>query len=312
MLLLLPLQLAAGVRIATWNLDLSRDGPGLLLDALRSDKDAEVSVLVQGVQQVRPDVLLLTRVDHDPQGIILTAIRNRLSRAGLEYPYSYAPLQNRGVPTGVDLDGDGRLGGYEDAQGYGRFSGDGAMALLSRWPITQVADYAGFLWRDLPDARIASLSAKAQEVQRLSSSGHWVVEVAPPDGPAFKLLAWAGAAPNFGQTSRNPDRNHDEAAFWPALLKGRLPMPPPDGPFILAGLGNDLSPLAAKALQNAPALGEAYAPLTVQFKQGPKALSWLQAGQGQKLVAKGYFPDGDIPFGMDRLIWIDAEILLPP
>jgi hypothetical protein len=54
------------------------------------------------------------------------------------------------MATGLDLDGDGRLGGAADAQGFGEFTGQGGMAILSRHPIGPVTDHSAFLWRDLP------------------------------------------------------------------------------------------------------------------------------------------------------------------
>jgi hypothetical protein len=58
------------------------------------------------------------------------------------YPHRFAAPPNVGQPTGVDLDGDGRTWRARDAHGYGLFSGDGGMAILSRFPIGAVRDFS--------------------------------------------------------------------------------------------------------------------------------------------------------------------------
>jgi hypothetical protein len=62
-----------------------------------------------------------------------------------------SPPPNVGQPTGVDLDGDGRTYRARDAHGYGLFSGDGGMAILSRFPIGAVRDFTRMPWISLPE-----------------------------------------------------------------------------------------------------------------------------------------------------------------
>jgi hypothetical protein len=117
------------------------------------------------------------------------------------------------------------------------------MAILSRLPIDTagVTDLSGRLWRDLPGHLIdgAGLSPAAQEVQRLSSTGHWVVPVLLPSGDRLTLLAWQATPPVFdGAEDRNGRRNHDEAAIWLRLLEGALSEAPPQAPFVLIGNAN--------------------------------------------------------------------------
>lgn len=296
----------ADLRIATWNADLSRDGPGLLLRDILSGKDPVVEQVIQGLVQVRPDILLLTRFDHDLDGVALSALTDRLRAVGLDYPHRHAPAQNRGLPSGLDLDGNGRLGDPDDAQGYGRFSGDGAMALLSRWPVVGVADHSGFLWADLPGARIVHVPPPARAHQRLSSSGHWILAVQMPQGPPLHLLAWAATPPLYG--ARNPDRNHDEAAFWLHLLDGRLPTPPPSRPLVLIGLPNlapgQGDPAALRALARHPALQLPAHPPSATLVAGPAALSLLQPSADLRVTSTGLHPDP----GPHRLIWLDLVL----
>ncbi|MDO9526858.1 MAG: endonuclease/exonuclease/phosphatase family protein, partial [Gemmobacter sp.] len=163
--------LAGPLRVATFHTDLSRKGPGLLLRDILSGKDPQVRAVVGVIAWAKPDMILLTGMDQDHDLRALTALADALGDVGAGYPHRFALPSNRGMRTGLDLDGDGRLGGLEDAQGYGRFTGDGAMAILSRLPIdlNGVRDFSEMLWRDLPGALV---TAAGPPEQRLSSAGH--------------------------------------------------------------------------------------------------------------------------------------------
>ena len=221
------------LRIATYGPDLSRDGPGLLLrDLTRTGKkaDPQIAAVVQVIVETRPDILLLTDIDWDYDGLALTAFADLLAKAGLDYPHRFAARPNAGMATDLDLNGDGRLGSADDAQGFGEFTGQGGMAILSRHPIGPVTDYSDALWRDLPGNLIGdALTPDAAAAQRLSTNGHWDVEILTQ--PPLHLLAFAATAPVFdGPEDRNGRRNHDEIAFWATHL--------PDAPFVLAGNAN--------------------------------------------------------------------------
>lgn len=227
--------LAERLRIATFSPDLSREGPGLLLRDIVSGKDAQVAAAVQVIVAVRPDVLLLTGFDWDHEGQALSALAALLADAGVDYPHRHASRPNRGMATGLDLDGDGRLGTADDAQGFGQFSGQKGMALLSRLPLGQVTDHSALLWHDLPGNLMPPAAPQVAAVQRLSTTAHWQVPVLAGDRP-LTLLAWAATPPVFGQGDRNARRNHDEAAFWldrlPArrfVLIGNTNLDPVDG-----------------------------------------------------------------------------------
>lgn len=119
------LLVAEPVRIATWGADISRDGPGLLLRDILSNEDQGIDGVAAVLADVRPDILLLTDMDWDGDGAALTALAERLAEEALDYPYRLALAPNAGLPSGLDLDGNGRLGEARDAQGYGRFMGEG-------------------------------------------------------------------------------------------------------------------------------------------------------------------------------------------
>jgi hypothetical protein len=144
--------------------------------------------------------------------------------------------------TDADLDGDGRLRGAGDAQGWGRFSGQGGMAILSRLPVDEagVRDLSDLLWADLPGALTggAGLPPGALALQRLSSTGHWEVPLILPSGGRLTLLAFSATPPVFdGPEDRNGRRNHDETALWLRRLDGTLG-PAPAGPFVILGNAN--------------------------------------------------------------------------
>jgi hypothetical protein len=229
------------LRIATYHAELSRDGPGLLLRDLRRG-DAQADAAASVIVAAEADVLVLLGFDYDHGGVALTAFADLLGGLGAVYPYRFARRPNTGMATGLDLDGDGRTGGPRDAQGYGRFAGEGGMAVLSRLPIreAEMRDFSGLLWRDLPEALVPpGTPPDVLAVQRLSTTGHWEVPLDLPGGGALRLLVWHASPPVFdGPEDRNGRRNHDEAALWLRLLEGALPMPAPPPPYVLIGNAN--------------------------------------------------------------------------
>ena len=225
---------------------MARDGPGLLLrDLLRGDGQA---ALVAGiVAHIAPDVLVLQNVDFDHDGLALAALAEVIASAGHSLPYRFALLPNSGIATGLDMDGNGRTGEPRDAQGYGRFAGQGGMAVLSALPIDAAAsrDFSSLLWADLPGAippRIDGApfpGSGAFAIQRLSTVAHWDVALSLRDGTPFRLLTWHATPPVFdGPEDRNGRRNHDETALWLRYLDGALAPPPPGMPFVIAGDAN--------------------------------------------------------------------------
>jgi len=235
------------LRIATYKADLSRKGPGLLLRDILSGQDAQIAAVVAVLADLNAYILVLTDVDFDYDLIALSALADALAAAGAPYPYRFAKQPNTGIATGFDMDGDGRMGGPRDAQGFGYFAGQGGVAILSRLEVDAPGfrDFSGFLWQDLPNNLIGdSLSAAMKLVQRLSTTAHWDVPIILHNDQRLHLLIWHATPPVFdGPLDRNGRRNHDETAFWQALLDGALPMPPPAMPFVILGDAN-LDPVA--------------------------------------------------------------------
>ncbi len=306
------------LRLAVHHSELRRDGPGLLLRDIRRGED-DVLAVRDRLVAARPDILLLLGFDYDLDLLALTEFQALLAQGGHEMAHRFAARPNRGMATGLDLTGDGRTGTPDDAQGWGRFAGASGMAVLSRLPIdTQSArDHSDFLWRDLPDALLPVQggqpfpSAEVFEIQRLASTGYWLVPIALPGGRALTLMAWHAGPPAFGGPhERNRRRNHNENLFWLHLLDGALPMPPPTPPFVLIGNSN-LDPARGEGMHQAmrrlldhPAL------------QDPRPRG--RRGDGPESTATAHFPRGPGAMRGSYILpsaglgVLDAGLLWPP
>ncbi len=229
------------IRLATFNTELSRKGPGLLLRDILAGKDPQIAAVIAQIIATKPDVIVLQGIDYDLQNLALAALAKALN-----YPYFFAAPPNAGDMTPLDLDGDGKTGEAGDAQGYGRFFGQGSMAMLSQHPVIEdeVQDYSTLLWRNLPKAKLPQQdgqpfpSAQAQAIQRLSSHGHWAVPIKHPTLGRITVLTYHATPPVFdGPEDRNGKRNHDETAFWTHYLNGAF-APAPKGRFAIMGDAN--------------------------------------------------------------------------
>lgn len=252
---------AEPLRIATYNADLSAHGPGLLLQDLQRGDVPQRLAAIEVIAALDADVLLLTDIDYDLRAEALDELAKALSALGQSYPYLLALRPNTGVPTGLDLDGNGQLNEPRDAMGWSRFPGEGGMAVLSRLPIgTEIRDFSAFLWADLP-GNLMPDTDPGREIQRLHTTGAYEVPIVLPDGQTLNLLAYYASPPVFdGPEDRNGRRNHDETAFWLRLLGGELQLPPPEPPYVILGQSNldpsdgEGRPEAIHALLTHPAL----------------------------------------------------------
>ncbi|WP_438990755.1 endonuclease/exonuclease/phosphatase family protein [Lentibacter sp.] len=240
--------LAQDLRIAFFSAGLSRKGPGLLLRDIWRE-EAQVLATRDVIARIDPDILVLSDVDYDAELAALRAFADLLAKTVAPYPHAFAQRPNTGWATGLDMDGDGRLGGPRDAQGFGYFAGQGGLAVLSRFPIddARLQDFSALLWRDLPDALLpthasgkAFPSDAARAAQRLSTTAHWSLPVTLPSGPLTLLISQATPPVFDGPEDQNGKRNHDENALWLHHIEGRLGTPP-SGPFLLA-FGANLDP----------------------------------------------------------------------
>lgn len=222
------------IRVATFNVSLFGRSPGDVADRLADGMDAQAEKIASIIQEIRPDILLVNELDHDPAGRSVEGLLKILSAGenSIDYPHWLAPASNTGVPTGMDLDGDGSSDGPGDAYGFGRYSGQYALAILSRFPIekSRVHTFEDFRWSQLPDAIVPMnpdgtpyYDEATWSALRLSSKNHVDVPIRIGDRE-LHLLASHPTPPVFdGPEDRNGRRNHDEIRFWNHYLDGTLP-----------------------------------------------------------------------------------------
>ncbi|WP_106745480.1 endonuclease/exonuclease/phosphatase family protein [Yoonia maritima] len=308
--------------MATFAAPLSRSGPGLLLRDLQKGADDEISAIVALIDDASPDVLLLTDFDYDLDGFALKTFSQILDGP---YPYLYSAQPNAGVPTGLDIDGNGRLGEARDAQGYGEFSGDGGMAILSRFPFGEVTDLSDLLWQDVPGAVLPPMTPETALVQRLSSTNHWMVPIALPNGD-LQLMAYSATPPVFdGPEDRNGLRNRDELMLWTTVLDGVFGHAPDS--FVILGNAN-LDPQAGDGIRAAmgdflgdprlqdplPGIATAYWPHLPEL--GELRVSYVLPSQDWMVTGAQVMrlapdqpskSDDSMAAGPHRLVWVDIS-----
>ena len=138
------------VRVASFNANMNRKGAGVLIQDI-AKRDAQILTAAEIILRVRPDILLLNEIDHDPEGRALADFVALLAEGagqvpGFDYPHRFIAPVNTGEPTGYDLNGDGKAMGPEDAYGYGRFPGQYGMALLSIHPLGVTRTFRFLKW----------------------------------------------------------------------------------------------------------------------------------------------------------------------
>ncbi|XEA89712.1 endonuclease/exonuclease/phosphatase family protein [Xanthomonas sp. DAR 80977] len=230
---------AAPLRLATYNTSLNSDEAGGLIAALQGDS-AQARKIAAVLQQVRPDLVLLNEFDYDDAHRAADLFQQRylevpqpLGGAALRYPYRYLAEVNTGVPSGLDLDNDGSVGGNgralgNDAWGYGLHPGQYGMLLLSKYPIDAkaVRSFRLLKWSAMPGALRPIDPASGRPFHsdavwaqlRLSSKSHWDVPVRTPLGVVHALVAHPTPPVFDGPEKRNLARNHDELRLWREYL----------------------------------------------------------------------------------------------
>ncbi len=230
------------IRFATFNASLNRDKAGTLIRDLSTPENVQARNVAEIIQRVQPDVLLINEFDYDAAGEAQKLFqKNYLSRAQndaepITFPHSFSAEVNTGVPSGHDLDGDGKTvaepgsrGHGNDALGFGQFPGQYGMVVYSKFPINRdsVRQFSQFLWKKMPRALLPTkpdgkswYSNDALSVFRLSSKGHWDLPISI-EGRVVHLLVSHPTPPAFdGPEDRNGKRNHDEIRLWADYLTG--------------------------------------------------------------------------------------------
>ena len=270
------------VRFATFNIrELSSEKLNQVDSAgqgtcLQLRKAAEI------IQRVRADVLLINEIDFDfetRRNARLFAERYlQVSQNGQEpadYGHVFFEPVNTGVPTGRDLDNDGKTDGPADAYGYGRYPGQYGMALYSRFPIDKkkARTFARFLWKDLPgnqmpdgrNGKPAWYSPEEVAILRLSSKSHWDVPVRIGETTVHVLCAHPTPPVFDGPEDRNGRRTFDEIRLLADMIRGGAPTSyladdqsragglPAEAPFVVLGDMN-ADPVKDEALYGQPAI----------------------------------------------------------
>ncbi|MFN2166076.1 MAG: endonuclease/exonuclease/phosphatase family protein [Anaerolineae bacterium] len=218
------------VRVATLNIAMGLDNEGELAARLAAGDDPALQDLAAVLQTVRPDIVLLNEVDFQPGVDAAGLLRRhylqipREGRQAIDYPYSFSAPVNTGVPSGLDIDGNGTVGGPGDAWGFGRFPGQYGMLVLSKYPLqtNQLRSFQLFPWSAMPGAQrprqpdgSAFYPDEVWSRLRLSSKNHWDLPVRLPGGQVVHLLISHPTPPVFdGPEDRNGRRNHDEIRLW--------------------------------------------------------------------------------------------------
>jgi len=202
----------------------------IVKDLLARGNHPQIKNIAEIIQRTRPDIVLLNEFDYIPapeQGI-KSFIKNYLNisqneQPSIDYPYYYIAPANTGIASPYDLDNDGKKTGIAgDAFGFGYYSGQYAMVLLSRYPIRKekIRHFQTFLWKDMPNALRPKnedgspwYSAEEWAHLRLSSKSHWDIPV-ETDAGLLNIIAAHPTPPTFdGVEDRNGKRNHDEIRF---------------------------------------------------------------------------------------------------
>lgn len=260
-------------RVAAFNVALFSDEADGVRQRLAGGQDETARTLAAIIQHLRPDLLLLNEVDYDEAGALADVLQREYLELGqhgeapIRYAHRFLAPVNTGVPSGMDLNGDGVVGGEgrkrgEDAFGFGLQPGQYGMLVLSRFPIDAAAvrTFQMLPWSRLPNARRPKhpdgrwwYDDAVWPKLRLSSKSHWDVPVQTPAGTVHFLVSHP-TPPSFdGPEDRNGSRNADELALWRHYLdnrdvgwlcddQGRCGGLPEGARFIIAGdLNNDPS-----------------------------------------------------------------------
>ncbi len=283
----------ATLRVATYNASLYDEDAGGLVARLQLG-NAQARKIAAVLQKVRPDIVLLNEFDYDAAQRAADLFQRdylEVAQAGggapLHYPHRYLAPVNTGVPSGLDLDGNGETGGIgrergNDAWGYGLHPGQYGMLVLSRFPIDAAAvrTFQLLKWRDMPGARRPMDPATGKpfhadavwEQLRLSSKSHWDVPIETPVG-TLHLLASHPTPPTFdGPEDRNGKRNADEIRLWREYISPGAKPWLCDDAGRCGGLAADVRFVIAGDLNNDPVDGDGHHDAILELLEHPRVM----------------------------------------
>ncbi len=217
----LPPPQANTVRVATFNVSLHRKAFGELSKNLENG-DEQAARIAKIIGAVQPDVLLANEVDFDggkSAKLLLDKYLSPASSPNRALKYFFTSESNTGIPSGLDLNNDGKIGGPNDAHGFGIYPGQYGLVVFSRFPVDEsgVRTFQKFLWSQMPGALkpirgdgVPYWSEDVWSKLRLSSKTHMDVPI-NIDGKVLHVLASHPTPPVFDkEEDRNGCRNHDE------------------------------------------------------------------------------------------------------
>lgn len=281
------------LRVATYNTSLFDEDTGGLVARLELG-NAQARKIAAVLQQVRPDIVLLNEFDYDASGRAADLFQGRyleVAQAGggepLHYAHRYLAPVNTGVPSGLDLDGNGETDGVgrdrgNDAWGYGLHPGQYGMLVLSRFPIhaAAVRTFQLLRWDAMPGALRPMVPATGKPFHadgvwkqlRLSSKSHWDVPIETPAGTLHFLVSHPTPPTFDGPEDRNGARNADEIRLWREYIS------PGDKPWLCddaghcGGLAEDARFVIAGDLNNDPVDGAGHHDAILELLEHPRVL----------------------------------------
>lgn len=281
------------LRLATYNTSLYSDEDEGLVKELQGD-NAHARKIAAVLQQVRPDLVLLNEFDFDEGNRAADLFQQRyleVAQPGggepLHYEYRYLAPVNTGVPSGLDLDNNGTVGGKgrergNDAWGYGLHPGQYGMLVLSRYPIDEksVRSFQLLKWSAMPGAMRPVVPDTGKPFWndavwsqlRLSSKSHWDVPVRTPLGTVHVLAAHPTPPVFDGKERRNAARNHDELRLWKEYLDNTNAGWLCDDQGRCGGLAADARFVILGDLNNDPSDGDGHHDAILELLEHPRVL----------------------------------------
>lgn len=219
-------------RAATFNASLNRRAAGELAADIESGTNDQMAKIGEILAMTAPDLLLVNEFDYD-EGL---AEQFNAQYLGGAYSNVFTAPSNTGMPSGLDLDGNGSvvtapdsIEYANDSYGFGFYEGQYGMAVFSKYEILtdEVRTFQTFKWADMPDARrpmnedgTPYYNDEIWAEFRLSSKSHWDIPVQIGDTVVHFLVSHPTPPVFDGPEDRNGTRNADEIRFWADYVSG--------------------------------------------------------------------------------------------
>lgn len=214
--------------------------------------DPQAEAAAEVIQSVDPEVLVVNELTNNIQQGKATEtsnakafVENYLSEAQskhvepVDYPHTFMPKVNTGVPSRYDLNDDGEVGmnpddaSYaSDSFGFGQFPGQYGFSVFSKYPINEdaIRTFRTFLWDDMPNNNLPiatetevddyPLESEEVDIFRLSSKTHADVPI-DIDGTTVHGLFAHPTPPVFDDSANfNGKRCHDEIRLLADIATG--------------------------------------------------------------------------------------------